>query len=263
MPLTKTDQKHIQELLTKKGRKEQGRFLVSGVRLLEEAVRWQFQPEILLFSPNLLSERANALLEKLRRKRPQIEAVSDRLLAKLADTVTPQGIAAVFPVPEHEPAELFNARPRTILVCENISDPGNLGSLARSALAFDCPVLLTIGTSAERYSPKVVRSSAGAMFGLKTATVTAKELLIWRERIGAAILAADINGKPLQQRMLSELLHDRTLLLCIGSEADGLSETLKMNADYSIRIPHETTVESLNAAMAGTILLHDLYAARK
>ncbi len=258
MPLTKAEFKHIQQLLTKKGRKEQGRFLVSGTRLLEEAVRHRFRPELVLYSADELPDRSEALVQSFQSKKIKTEQISARELNQLADTVTPQGLAAVFIPPQHSAEEFFRSQSRTMLVCENVSDPGNVGTLCRSALAFGCDTVITLGSTCEPYSPKVVRSSAGAVFGLKIAPVTSDELFLWRDRYNAFILAGDINGRAMNKNLL-EKAGKRPLIVCVGSEADGLSDALKQKADYLVKIVHEPTVESLNAAMAGTILLHDIY----
>lgn len=258
MPLTKTELKHIQQLLTKKGRKEHGHFLVSGIRLLEEALRHRFRPEMVLYSADELPDRGKSLVKSFQAQKIKTEQISARELRQLADTVTPQGLAAVFSQPVPAVEELFRSLPRTMLVCENVSDPGNVGTLCRSALAFGCDTVLTLGTTCEPYSPKVVRSSAGAVFGLKIAQISTDDLFLWRDKYNAIILAGDINGKAIS-KSLFEQLGKRPVMVCVGSEADGLSAELKQKADYLVKIPHEPNVESLNAAMAGTILLHDLY----
>jgi TrmH family RNA methyltransferase len=262
MPLTKTEFKHIQQLLTKKGRKEQQRFLVSGIRLLEDALRHRFRPELVLFAPDELSDRGKTLVKSFQSQKIKVEQISSRDLRQLADTVTPQGLAAVFTSPNHSLKELSSAPPRTMLVCENLSDPGNVRTLFRSALAFGCDTILTLGTTCEPYSPKVVRSSAGAVFGLTIIPVSMHELFLWRDKSNALILAGDINGKAMNKSLFTQF-GNRPVLVCVGSEADGLSAELKQKADYLVKIVHEPTVESLNAAMAGTILLHDLYETKR
>lgn len=155
MTLSKAERKHIQLLSTKKGRKEQNLFLVSGIRLLEEAHHHRYVPELVLFAESELTERGRTLLAAFRTKRLRIEPVSARELGQLADTVSPQGMAAVFSPRFLSFEELLKLPARTSLVCENLSDPGNVGTLCRSALAFGCNVIVTIGATVEPFPRKL------------------------------------------------------------------------------------------------------------
>ena len=136
--------------------------MAEGVRLLEEALRHRVKPRTVYFAPSLLSARGEKLVARFRRGRVDLEEVPARTLTKLSDTATPQGVVGLFATPQKAPAELYDRRFRNILLCEDISDPGNLGTLLRSALAFGFEMVLLCGSCAEPYSPKVLRSSVGA-----------------------------------------------------------------------------------------------------
>jgi TrmH family RNA methyltransferase len=256
--LTKTELKDIQSLLTKKGRKLKKSFLAEGVRLLEEAARHRMRPEAIYYSESALSERAKFLVERFQKLAVSAEPIPLRQLESLADTESTQGILAVFKEPSTALAELYRPAYRRILLCEHISDPGNLGTLIRSALAFEFEMLILTGNSAEPYSPKVVRSSAGAIFGLPVAVCENGELLAFVTLHRMFLVAADIAGQAASVQ-LRQIPRDQPLLLAVGSESHGLSPEMLAAATARVRIEHATSVESLNAAVAGSILMKEVY----
>lgn len=258
MTLTRMELKNLRALQTKKGRRAQGRFLAEGVRLLEEAVAGRHTPEIVYFAPALVSKRGEGLVEQFRGLRVPVHRITARHLEQVSDTRTPQGIIAVFTIPDSDPLKLYTPADRKILVCENISDPGNLGTLLRSALAFDFRMVLLAGDCAEPFSPKVVRSSVGAVFGLKIAEGTVSDVKKIARAEPHAVLATTLGGVRHDDWLKRLTRHNRSLLL-IGSEAEGLSKRMLELADTRVRIEHSSRVESLNAAIAGSIIMKQVY----
>jgi TrmH family RNA methyltransferase len=256
--LTKTELKHIQTLLSKKGRKQKKMFVAEGVRLLEEAVRFEFQPQTILYADSLLSPRGIRLVQEMTRSGVHAVDISSRELNSLTETEAPQGIIGIFVVPEHTPAELYTSRFRRVLICESVSDPGNMGTLIRSALAFGFDLVVVTGASAEPYAPKVVRASAGAVFGVPVVECDMAPLVEFLEKHNIAILAADPRGSVRVEAM-QKLILRQCVALAIGSEPDGLSETLVKSASARVGIAHTSKVESLNAAVAGSILMNEIY----
>jgi TrmH family RNA methyltransferase len=254
----KSELEHIKSLRTKKGRREQGRFLAEGVRLLEEAVRHRFPPQAVYFSEATLSDRGRRVVAGLGSIGALLSPVPARQLASMADTTTPQGLVAVFESPCDKFEELWCRSYRRLLWCESISDPGNLGTLVRSALAFEFDMAVVSGESAEVYSPKVVRASAGAVFGLPIARASVPEVLAVSRRIPLRIIAAAVSGETVPLR-LTRKRDQGPLLLAIGSEAEGLPSEVTARADMRVRVPHSRRVDSLNAAVAGSILMNHLY----
>lgn len=258
MSLTRTELKHIQTLLSKKGRKQIKMFVAEGVRLLEEAVRFQFWPQTVLVADALLSERGQKLVEQFRRRGIRTVDVSARQMDSLTDTRTPQGLLGVFGTPSLKLSELYQARYRKLLICENVADPGNLGTLIRSALAFAFNMVIVSGSSAEPFAPKVVRASAGAVFGVPIADTDKGPLVAFMRQHNVAIVAAEPRGSVRVEETRT-LLSRQSIALAIGSEPHGLSELLITNATARVRIEHTGEVESLNAAVAGSILMNEIY----
>lgn len=258
LPLSKPELQDIRSLLTGKGRNRRQEFLAEGIRLMEEALRHRYRPTSLYFSQSLLSERGEKLVEAYRRARVEMHEIPARQLEAISDTKAPQGVVGRFGTPQSTLEQLYRPETRKLLLCENIGDPGNLGTLIRSALAFEMELVITIGTSAELYSPKVVRSSAGAVFGIGMVHTTWSEVKRLRKSLGTALVAADLSASEPVERLRS-LAEDRGVMLAVGSESTGLSEELMAQADVRVRIKHSRSVESLNAAVAGSLLMRELY----
>lgn len=261
MPISRAELKNVRALQTKKGRQASGQFLAEGVRLLEEVNRLKARPIKVYYAPPVLSERGSAVVERFRsRKIDAIEtAASD--LSRMSPAETSQGIVAVFSTPTTDLEELYHPAVRNILLCENLSDPGNVGTLCRSALAFGFDLLILAGASAEPYAPKVVRASVGAIFGLPVALAATETALALAAANNIAVIAADMKGRDRLGQVLKGL-GKRSLMLSLGSEAAGLSAALRESAEFAVSVRHEALVESLNAAVAGSILMNRCYAGR-
>jgi TrmH family RNA methyltransferase len=256
--ITRRQIKDIRALSTKKGRRAQNRFLAEGVRLLEETVLYRWMPEMVLISRTDLSERGKRLVDSFQKQAVRIEEIAGKDFESISTTESPQGILAVFSMPQWELKQLYGGGFRKILWCENVTDPGNVGTLARSALAFGFSAMLLSGRSVEPFAPKVIRSSAGAIFGLRVLQCGNDEILRYAAEVNGVIIAADIKGKPVDY-LLNAIDKPGKLILAIGAEAEGLSDEVLAAAGFRVRIRHSDKVESLNAAMAGSILMNRIY----
>jgi TrmH family RNA methyltransferase len=258
LPLSKAELQDIRSLLTSKGRNAKQEFLAEGVRLLEEALRHQYRPTRVFFGRSLLNDRGEKLLVAFRKARVELCEIPARQLEALADTETPQGIVGQFAVPRLKLDELYRPDTRRLLVCENIGDPGNLGTLIRSALAFDMEAVITFGSSAELYSPKVIRGSAGAAFGMRMIHAHWSDVKRLIKSFGTILVATDLSASQSFDRVRN-LAKRRGIMLAVGSEAAGLSDDILRSAEIRVRIKHSPAVDSLNAAVAGSLLMRELY----
>lgn len=259
MSITKNEIKIIKSLRTKKGRLAENLYLAEGVRLLEEAYRCQVLPRKLYSNESLLSDRGNQLLGRFHKKHVTIEEVPKKMLESLAPVEASQGILGVFDLPDIESSESLTRDIRNVLWCENISDPGNVGTLLRSALAFGFSTVLISGATVDIFSPKVVRASSGAIFGLQVYKNRTDSLLSFIGKLQQPLVAADIRGEN-WFKTLKNIKKYSTLTLAVGAEATGLSDSICSRADLIISISHTGRVESLNAAVAGSIIMSDYYA---
>ncbi len=227
-------------------RREAGAFLAEGVRLVEEAniAGWPFR--FALHSDDL-SERGRELVRKLQEKEIDLEQVDGRLLQSLSETETSQGILAVL-----EPHELSIAEPLDfILILDSVRDPGNLGTLLRSAEAAGAQVVLLPPESVDPFSPKVVRAGMGAHFRLPVRSMSWEEIRSFTR--GLKVYLADMHGASCWKADFRS-----PLALIIGGEATGATEPARQLAEWLVSIPMLGAAESLNAAVAGSVLAFEV-----
>ncbi|MDH3890302.1 MAG: RNA methyltransferase [candidate division Zixibacteria bacterium] len=255
--ITKKELKEIKSLRTVKGRRVHGRFVAEGVRLLEEAMRHRVGPRLLLTAKPLLTDRASALVGRFRAKRIPLASTSAREMKATCDSVTSQGLLGVFDMMEWSPTELLKPRYRKVLLCDGISDPGNLGTLIRCALAFGFNPLLLVGACADPFAPKVVRASAGTIFGVKLIRTTATQAAQLSAEGEFTLVAADVNGRSTAGPPVNAKRN--RVILAVGSEAVGLSEPIANTANCRWQLKHESSVESLNVAVAAALMMKQFY----
>ena len=183
---------------------------------------------------------------------PFVETVSDAVMAKMADTVTPQGILAV--VRQERPALADIEKGGLILLLDRIQDPGNLGTIIRTAEACGVDGILCDNGTVDLYSPKVVRSTMGALFRVPvTVAENLEQALQQLKGMGYAVFAAHLQGS-VDYRNAN--WPERAVLM-IGNEANGLSDSLTACADQRVLIPMRGSVESLNASVAAALLMFE------
>jgi len=244
--------KLVRSLLSRpKERREALAFVAEGVRLIEDAAnaRWGFQ--FVLFDKTL-SERGKSQVDGLKSRGVEVDEIAPELMKSISDTETSQGILAVLnlsPIP-------FPASPTFILIPDQIRDPGNLGTLIRSADAAGVDGVLIPPETTDPFSPKVVRAGMGAHFRLPILSMR------WEEMVGKLkglkILVADMDGESCWQMDLRE-----PLALIVGGEAEGASGSARKLASQKISIPMAGQSESLNAAAAGSVLMFEVMRQRK
>jgi len=223
-------------------------FVVEGVRLVEEAVssNWGFQ---FALYDETLSERGKSQVEGLKSHSVDVEMVSESLMKSLSETETPQGILAVLtdsrlPIPDS---------PNFILIPDQIRDPGNLGTLLRTAGATGVQAVLIPPETTDAFAPKVVRSGMGAHFRLPIHSMTWDEIKQISKSANLFVYLADMDGRSCWETDLRQ-----PLALIIGGEAEGASEQARKSANEQISIPMMGKMESLNAGVAGSVLMFEV-----
>ncbi len=256
--LTRADSQKIRSLSTKKGRDQYGQYLAEGVRLLEEAYNFNVRPQKIVFARAVISDRGFKLIDKFRAKKIPIIEISARLLNSLSDTENNQGLLGLINIPSVKIDHKALISRRRVLLLDNISDPGNTGTLLRSALAFGFDAVFFLKNSVDPFNPKVVRSSVGAIFGLLIAVGSVDDAKQLVNISGKSLIISDLTGKNIKY-LFSRKKFSKGLILAVGSEATGLSPILKKLAHFKIHINHDKKVESLNAAVAGSIIMSEIY----
>ncbi|MBN2413868.1 RNA methyltransferase [candidate division KSB1 bacterium] len=251
IPLSQNQYKYIRSLQFKKGRDRENRFLVEGIRLCEEAINSDYQINSLIIAENLReSERILQYVDKIKKQQLPIYITDEKKFKTLADTQTPQGIACIVTKKER-PIDLSSSS--LLLALDAIRDPGNLGTIIRTAEWFGIDGIFSGVDTVDIYNPKVIRSTMGAFFHVpvKENVILPDELNVLKKNNYKIIGTVREGGIPLEQFKKKE----KTVLL-IGSEAQGLNPGLKKIIDMNITISGKGKSESLNAAIAAGITLY-------
>jgi len=239
--------KLVRSLHRRRGREKERLFIVEGVRLCEEALRAGVTPALLFYTPAVAAEeRVMRLLEAFADVGRRGVAVSEEVMRAISDTQTPPGVLVVVPILEKPRKEGL------LLIVDRLRDPGNLGTILRSAWAAGVGQVVTTKGTVDIYNPKVVRGAMGAHFHLSLAPDKEwkgiEPLLEKRQ-----ILLADARGEVAYHEVDWAL----PSALIIGGEAKGASEEAKRLAQKKVYIPMPGGAESLNAAVAASIILFE------
>jgi TrmH family RNA methyltransferase len=249
--LSKNQIKYYSSLLNKKQRQEEKKFIVEGLKLISEAVKSGFRCEIVVALKDFLAEN-NSFVKLIEKNKINFDAAKASELEKLCDTKTPQGVIGVFNFKEQSKTDLGNEK--LIVALENISDPGNLGTIIRNCDWFGVNNVLLSSDCAERYNPKVIRSSAGSVFHLNVFYENNfYGVLEEQKKLGYKILCADLNGESLYS-----FIQSGKIILALANEANGPTEKLLQICDLKITIPKKGDAESLNVASASAVLISQL-----
>lgn len=241
------------DLQRRKARERQSLFVAEGVRAVEE----------LLASPlkvvgALAITNAPAAADRVARVRAALDArgievtpVSERDFLSASDTETPQGILAVAEIPERSLPSLTLAEHARVLVLDAIQDPGNVGTILRTAAAFEVAATVAMPGTVDLWNAKVVRSAMGALFRHHALSASWNELDLFLTETGMVSWGADAAGERLGDRRAPQ-----RMAIVVGNEGSGLTNDARARVTHLVSIPTAPTVESLNVAVATGILLH-------
>lgn len=239
--------KELIKLGQRKQRLRQSRFLAEGLRLVEDGLAAGWVPEKVIISPPLLSEHARKIVSRWDYPRMDLDP---ELMALVGDTETSQGVMAVFALPSNE---LDAIQGDLVLVLDGIRDPGNAGTLLRSGSAAGISgIIATVGT-VDLSSPKVVRASMGGIFRVPWVMNVEPEQIVSWARAGHWQL---VTMEPRGGIPFHRFPYEGKLALVVGSEAEGTGEAIAAACSAAITIPMPGNLESLNAAMAATLVLY-------
>lgn len=244
--------KSVMNLLKKSGeRKSRGLFVIEGIRMFTEIPKDRI---VKVFASESFANNNSGILDGF-----DYELVSDRVFAQMSDTKTPQGILAVVQMLTYTIEDMTSRKIPVIVMLENIQDPGNLGTIIRSAEGAGATGIIMSNDTVDIYNPKTIRSTMGALFRmpfLYTANIidTAKEL----KNKGIKLFAAHLKGN---NNYYNEDLSIPMGLL-IGNEGNGLTDGLTKEADLLVKIPMEGNLESLNAAVSTAVILYEAHRQR-
>ncbi len=240
--------KSIAKLHQKKYRDAENKFICSGFNIVEEAIDNKYDMECVVLREDL---RKHEIFEKIMAQNIDVFLVSREVMKKISDTENTQGIMAVFKKPNNLPK--FSERKR-LTVVDRIQDPGNLGTIIRSAAAAGFSAVIIVKGTVDVYSPKVVRAAAGTIFRMPIVFMDSAECVsqylkeqgckLFVTKVDSGISYYDADFKA-------------DMAIVIGNEGNGVSDEMTGMADEFLNIPMSADVESLNAGIAASILMFE------
>lgn len=243
--------KNLVSLVQKvKARREQDVFITEGRKMFLEA-----EEEKLLevyVSSSFLEKAEEEVKEKLNRF--GFEEVSDEVFKKISDTITPQGILCVLKQYHYAPEDLWKKEEPLLLILEDIQDPGNLGTMIRTAEAAGVDGIIMSKNTVDIYNPKTIRSTMGSIYRMPFLYVEdLPEMIDLLKEKGIGVYAAHLKG----ELFYDQIDYRKAAAFLIGNEGNGLKQETADRADTYMKIPMEGRVESLNAAAASVILMYE------
>ncbi|HEX8431692.1 MAG TPA: RNA methyltransferase [Longimicrobium sp.] len=251
--LTRREERLLRTLRQRRTREAEGLFVAEGLRAVEDLVA---SPLALRFGVAASTvednERGRALLGVLRRRGVTIHEVGGGALRDFADTDTPQGLLVVAEIPERGLESIDTSRePAVVLVLDAVQDPGNFGSLVRTAEALGAAGVVSLPGTVDAWNPKAVRGAMGSSFRLPVVEAGWDVLAPWLEERGITPVAAVVGAPPIDGPL-------PRAALVLGNEGAGVSAETLLHARLHAGIPLRGRAESLNVAAAGAILLHEV-----
>lgn len=231
----------------RRARQAEQKYVIEGTRLIEEAMRAGCRPELVFYTPEW-GDQSPRLLAELQSAGLQLESLTEDVFARCSDVEAPQGVLAVLPIEKSDVQGSIDL----VLVLDRLADPGNVGTLLRTALAANVGIVYLTPGTVDPYNPKVVRAAMGAHFYLGIEEATTENIL-------QLLSGFDIWAAEARQGNRYDLVDWRApIALAIGSEAHGLDMAINARATGRVQIPISPLSESLNAAMAAAIILFEI-----
>jgi RNA methyltransferase, TrmH family len=254
-----TSQQHaevklVASLSRRKERKEQGLFLIEGIRFVEEAYNAEAPFAKVYYTAQLSQNGRGAhLLTKLQQHGVPVQEVTAPIMQKMADTEEPQGILATMRMTTPATAALEKPRP-FVIVCDGIQDPGNLGTIIRTADAAGVDAVFTTRGTVDIYNPKVLRATMGSVFHLPIfADVTGENVIAMFAQYGISSIGTSLSAT----KWHFAVDYHGPIAFWLGNEASGISvHTLSYLAEQ-VKIPMPGRSESLNVAVAASVLMYE------
>lgn len=245
--------KAVRALHMRKARAESGLFLAEGLKIVVEAVELGHAPRILLFGPEAgehpLLKRAIAATEAAG---GEVLSVTRDILEKIARRNNPQAVLAVF---AQAPAGLSDLDPASApcwVALEMVRDPGNLGTIVRTADAAGCGAVILIGECCDPWSVEAVRATMGSIFALPIVRASAAEFLAWRNNWRGSVVGTLLTATT----DFREADYHRPTLLLMGNEQQGLTPEMAAACDVNVKIPMRGRADSLNLAVATGVMIY-------
>ncbi|MDR9774166.1 RNA methyltransferase [Rhizobium hidalgonense] len=247
--------KDIKALTNKKSREESGTFLAEGLKLVIDAIELGWTIRTLVYAK---AAKGKPLVEQMAARTVAsgglVLEVSEKVIASITRRDNPQMVVGIF---EQRWKSLKDIRPRegeTWVALDRVRDPGNLGTIIRTADAAGASGIILIGETTDPFSLETVRATMGSVFAVPVARATPEEFIAWRKSAGVSVVATHLAG-AVDYRTID--YRNKPTVLLMGNEQSGLPEQLAREADALARIPQQGRADSLNLAVATAVMLFE------
>ena len=234
-------------------------FLAEGARLAEEALSNGWSPAYVLAGLSALERsQTAALLARLKKAGARVLTASEKVLAGVARKDNPQTVVAAFRQRLSKLADLPTDGPRRWIALYEVRDPGNLGTIVRTADAAGCDGVILIGQSCDPFSVEAVRATMGSLFAMPMAVSKFEDFNVWRVGAGARMVAASMRGK----RAHDKAEYGEKSVVLMGNEQAGLPTDVEAQCDELVCIPMMGAADSLNLASASSVMIYEVWRSR-
>lgn len=252
--------KEIKSLHRKRDRWNKRRFFIEGVKSLDEALKTSSDILYIIYGPSLFDmDNGHEMYNKIVESDIDIYKTTDKILKDISDTENPQGIIGVLSFQMEELHHLLNIEDNFIIVLDKVQDPGNLGTIIRSADALGAKSVIVTKGCVDIFNPKVIRSTMGSIFHMPvTYCEDIMELILKLKKKDINVITTSFR----ESIPCYKMDFNRDFALIIGNESKGVSMDIIESSDYLVKIPMIGDAESLNAAMASSILMYEAFRQR-
>jgi TrmH family RNA methyltransferase len=249
--LSRNELKYFSSLRIRKFRDKENKFIVEGKKIVKEALLSNYKCEIVIVTKQFAEDEKSYI--KSIPQNLRVETISGLDFGKLKDTVSPQGIAAVFNKATFDKKNIDKAKDGLLICLDNISDPGNLGTIIRNCDWFGFKNIMLTENCAELFNPKTIRASMGSVFHLILFEGISLLNIENLKKRGYQIICSDLEGKDIYTLKIS-----KNSILVFSNEASGPSKEILNLSDKKVTIPSYGKAESLNVASASAIILSEI-----
>lgn len=248
--------KKVRQLKTKKGRDKYNEFLVEGLHLIEESIKNNIEINFIVYCDTFLMNAYNEeLISYLHEKNVHIYNISDQQFKQITETETPQGILGVVKKPCFDLHQVLSEPKNNILILDRIQDPGNMGTILRTADAAGINSVIIIKGSVDIYLPKTIRAAAGSIFRLPILHMdNPSSVMFLLKKYKKKAIATS----PKAACFYYDLPLAEDVALIIGNEANGVSQEFLEQVNHVVKIPMLRNTESLNASIAASIVMYEM-----
>lgn len=241
--------KYLQSLKDKKTRNREKKFLIEGFHLVEEAAKTPYLQMVVTTDSSYIQSISFS-------SQVQILMVTPTIIEKLSTTINPQQILGVVGMPSHSPKRLETLLQKAeikLILLDEINDPGNLGTIVRTASAFDYDGIVVSENTVDLYNEKVIRATQGTLFKIPIVKMNLQEAVLLLKKYQVKCY-----GTCLQHaKTLQKIQKDKKIAICFGNEARGISRSILDLMDERVKIEMKNQVESLNVAIASAIIMYE------